>query len=70
MKKLFTLLLVVISNMAVASIFKNIETDTKLNESIALAHQLKSFSQSQKGISFFTVGADGACQYSNILRYR
>ncbi len=64
MKTLFTLLL--ISNLTLASTLENPETDKMLNESLALSYHLKEFNKSQAGIDFFTVGADGACQYSSI----
>ncbi|VAW39197.1 hypothetical protein MNBD_GAMMA01-132 [hydrothermal vent metagenome] len=64
MKNVLTLLL--ITNITIASGLEDIATDKKLNESIALSHHFKEFNENQKGISFLTVGADGACTYSSI----
>lgn len=64
MKNLLILLL--ISNIAMASNLKNIETDSILNESLALAHHFKEFTNQQKGsTNWRSVGA-GGCQYSSI----
>jgi len=63
MKKIFTLLL--ITNITIASHVKNIETDAKLNESLALSQHFKEFSNHQKGTNWRSVGA-GGCQHSSI----
>ncbi len=70
MYKLLPLLL--ITGMAFASTNENKEVDIMLKESLALAQHFKQHeqemqnAQSIQGISFFTVGADGACGYSSI----
>jgi predicted outer membrane repeat protein len=53
------------TNLLFASTKENNETDTKLNESIALAHHFKEFSNQPKGTNWRSVGA-GGCQYSSI----
>ncbi|MBL4773325.1 MAG: hypothetical protein JKX98_06915 [Alcanivoracaceae bacterium] len=64
MKSLLILLLM--SNIAMASNLEPIETDEKLNESLALSQHFKEFSILQKGsTNWRSVGA-GGCQYSSI----
>ncbi len=64
MKNLLILLL--LTNITLASTLENPETDKMLNESLALSYHFKEFTNQQKGsTNWRSVGA-GGCQYSTI----
>jgi hypothetical protein len=64
MKTLLTLLL--LSNAAFAYNTKINEPDKYLKERITLAQHFEDIDKSTQCTDFFTVGADGACNYSSI----